>query len=201
MKNLLYILRKEKGLTQNVLADYLKMDRRNYNKLENLPMNKISSERIKNLAKFYNVSIDYLLNDGDENSNKHTIRIPVLGCIPAGIPVEAIEDIIDYEEISENLMGKGEFFGLQVKGNSMSPRIQDKDVVIIKKQDTAENGDICAVLVNGFEATLKQVKLTEKGLTLIPFNPDFSPISYSNEEIERLPVRIIGKVIELRAKF
>lgn len=200
MKNILYTLRKAKGFTQEDISKLLQMDRRNYQKMEICSMNKISSERLEQLARIYNVSVDYLLSDGKATSSKG-YRIAVLGSIPAGIPVEAVEDIIDFEEISPDLATTGIYFGLKVKGNSMQPRIAHNDVVIIRKQETAENGDICAVMVNGYEATLKQIKRDEKGITLIPFNSEYSPMYYTNEEIEKLPIKIIGKVIELRAKF
>ena len=83
----------------------------------------------------------------------------------------------------------------------MQPRIMNNDVVIVRKQPTAESGDICVVMVNGYEATLKQIKLTENGITLIPFNTEFSEMNYTSEDMEKLPIRIIGKVVELRAKF
>ena len=95
----------------------------------------------------------------------------------------------------------GEFFGLKVKGDSMSPRIQDGDVVIVKKQNTCETGDVCVVMVNGFDATLKQVKKDYNGIMLVPFNTEYKPMFYSNKDIEELPIRIIGKVVELRGKF
>lgn len=200
MKNILYTLRKSKNLTQEEVSKVINMDRRNYPRLETGDVSKIQADRLQALARLYNVSMDYLLSNGDIEGNK-VFRVAVLGSIPAGIPVDAIEDIIDFEEISREDAMSGEFFGLKVKGDSMSPRISHNDVVIIRKQDDAENGDICAVMVNGYEATLKQIKKSESGLTLIPFNNSYSPMFYSNEEIETLPVRIIGKVVELRAKF
>ena len=201
MKNVLYTLRKAKGLTQEEVSQVLQIDRRNYPRLESCTMNKVASDKLEKLSQLYNVSVDYLLSDGKGAMVKAGYRIAVLGSIPAGIPVEAIEDIIDFEEISPELALSGEYFGLKVKGNSMSPRISHNDVVIIRRQDNAENGDVCAVMVNGYEATLKQIKKDEKGITLIPFNTEYQPMYYTNEEIESLPIRILGKVVELRAKF
>lgn len=95
----------------------------------------------------------------------------------------------------------GEFFGLKVKGDSMAPRIQNGDVVIVRKQDNCETGDVCVVMVNGFDATLKQVKKDYNGITLVPFNDEYRSMFYSNKDIQELPVRILGKVVELRGKF
>lgn len=200
MKNILYTLRKEKGLTQEKVAKYLNTVHSSYNRMENNDVERISSDYLIKLAKLYNVSVDYLL--GQEQIKKEKgISIPVLGIIPAGIPIEAIEDIIDYEEIPQEMAKTGEFFGLKVKGDSMAPRIQNGDVVIVRKQDSCETGDVCVVMVNGFDATLKQVKKDYNGITLVPFNDEYRPMFYSNKDIQELPVRILGKVVELRGKF
>lgn len=200
MKNILYTLRKEKGLTQEKVAQYLNTVHSSYNRMENNDIEKISSEYLKKLSTLYNVSIDYLL--GQENNKKERgIQIPVLGTIPAGIPIEAIEEILDYEEIPQSMAQKGDFFGLKVRGDSMAPRIQSGDIVIVRKQETAESGDICVIMVNGFDATLKQIKRDYNGISLVPFNPDYKPMFYSNKDIEELPIKIIGKVVELRGKF
>ena len=201
MKNVLYDLRKDNNMTQDDVAKILNIDRSTYAKLESKNTSTISSDTLHKLATFYNVSVDYLLKNNKDYVEKTGFKIPVLGSIPAGIPVEAIEDVVDYEEISSSLAKSGEFFGLKVKGTSMQPRIMNNDVVIVRKQPTAESGDVCVVMVNGYEATLKQIKLTENGITLIPYNTEFSEMNYTNEDIEKLPIRIIGKVVELRGKF
>ena len=201
MKNVLYDLRKDKNMTQDDVAKILNIDRSTYAKLESKNTSTISSDTLHKLATFYNVSVDYLLKNNKDYVEKTGFKIPVLGSIPAGIPVEAIEDIVDYEEISSSLAKTGEFFGLKVKGTSMQPRIMNNDVVIVRKQPTAESGDVCVVMVNGYEATLREIKITENGITLIPYNTEFSQMVYTNEDIEKMPIRIVGKVVELRAKF
>lgn len=154
------------------------------------------------LSELYGVSTDYLLGkDSDISPKKTGVKIPVLGRVAAGIPIEAIEDIVDYEEIDEALAATGEFFGLQIRGDSMMPRICDGDVVIVRKQDTAETGDVAVVLVNGDSATVKRIKKEPGGLWLIPNNPAYDTKVYTPAEVERLPVKIIGKVVELRGKF
>lgn len=127
--------------------------------------------------------------------------INVYGHIAAGIPIEAIEDIVDQEQISENMAMHGEYIALQVKGDSMEPKISDGDTVIIRLQDTIENGEIAAVYVNGNDVTLKRVRMEENGIWLIGNNPAFTPIFYSKKQCAELPVRILGKMVELRAKF
>lgn len=129
------------------------------------------------------------------------VKIPILGKVIAGIPIDAVEEIIGYEEISDTMAKTGDFFALQIKGDSMEPRMNEGDVVIVKKQETVDTGDIAIVLVNGDEATVKKIKILNDGIMLIPFNSKYDPWEYTAEDIEKLPVKIIGKVVELRAKF
>ena len=128
-------------------------------------------------------------------------KIPVLGDVAAGIPIEAITDIVDYEELPISMASTGEYFGLRIKGASMEPRMREGDVVIVRKQDDVESGDVAVVMVNGDSATVKKIKKGPSGITLIPNNPVFDTMFYTNDEIQSLPVRILGKVVELRAKF
>lgn len=127
--------------------------------------------------------------------------INVYGHIAAGIPIEAIEDVVDQEEISEEMLKHGEYLALRVKGDSMEPKISDGDTVIIRIQNTIESGEIAAVYVNGNDVTLKRVRKEDNGIWLIGNNPAFTPIFYSKKECAELPVRILGKMVELRAKF
>ena len=132
---------------------------------------------------------------------KKAVAIPVLGSVPAGIPIAEIEDIIDWEEIPEHMARTGAFFGLRVKGSSMEPKISDGDVVIVRQQETVENGEIAIVRINGDEATMKRFYKSPAGVQLVGTNPTFTPLIYTPEQVETLPVRVIGKVVELRAKF
>lgn len=138
-----------------------------------------------------------------KNVSKKTkgVIVPILGRIPAGIPLEAIEDIIGFEEIPiEMTKGNKEFFGLQVNGTSMSPDYLDKDILIVEKKEDCDNGDDCIVMVNGEDATFKRVLKNESGIILQPLNNTFEPIPFTNKQIEELPVRILGVVVELRRK-
>lgn len=132
---------------------------------------------------------------------KKAIRVPVLGNVAAGIPIQAIEDILDYEEISEEVAHSGEFFALKIKGDSMEPEIRNGDIVIVKQQDDADTGDIVIALVNGDDATCKRLVKYRDGIRLMPINPAYEPMYYTRDEIIEKPVRIIGKVIENRRKY
>ena len=158
-------------------------------------------DKVQLLADHFGVSKTDLIEKRSTVSPVKSHRIPVLGSVPAGIPLEAIEDIVDYEDIPESMSRNGEFFGLRVNGESMVPVFNDGDTVIIQKQDSADTGDYVVAMINGGEATLKKLKRFDEGIILIPNNPEFFPVTYTNDQILSLPVRIIGKVVELRRKF
>lgn len=196
--------RKMAGLSQKEVAVTLKVSAPTVSDWESGNMYP-SAENLKKLSVLLNCPIDYLLNqdnffDGPPRSTGG-VWIPVLGKIAAGIPIEAIEDIEDYEEITKEMASHGEHFALRVKGDSMEPKISNGDVVIVCKQEDCETGDVAAVIVNGESATVKRIKKRPEGLMLIPSNPAYEPMFYSNEDVEKLPVKILGKVVELRAKF
>ena len=159
------------------------------------------------IARFFNVSVDDLcytrLGMPSENTkaDRHCVVIKVYGSVAAGIPLEMIEDIIDTEEITEDMARTGEFFGLKIKGDSMTPTICDGDIVIVRRQDDAESGDIVIATVNGDEATCKRLRKYKEGIELISVNPSYGTFEFSNEEIYEKPVKIIGKVVESRRKF
>ncbi len=191
--------REELGLSQDELAKRMGYkSRSSINKIE-LNLSDVPQKKIIDFAKALNTTIGYLMDD--HVSKSKGIKIPVLGRVIAGIPIEAIEEIIDYEEISESLAKSGEFFALQIKGDSMEPEMREGDIAIVRKQETAETGDIAIVLVNGDDATVKKVRMLDEGIMLIPFNAKYTPWAYTAEECESLPVRIIGKVIECRRKY
>jgi hypothetical protein len=165
---------------------------------------------VQKLADYFNVKKSDLdlrfanmskLQDTQDSHPIKAIKIPVLGDVAAGIPIEAVESILDYEEIDEELASKGEFFGLRIKGNSMSPRIQSGDVVIVRVQSDAESGDIVIAKVNGDDACCKRLQKHDEGISLISLNPEYEPMFFSKKDIADLPVHIIGKVVELRGKF
>ena len=130
-----------------------------------------------------------------------SLKIPVLGTVAAGIPISAVEDILDYEEIPLTWQNQGEFFGLRIKGDSMKPDINNSDIVIVKQQSTAYNGDVVIALVNGDDVTCKKFEKLDNGIMLISNNSEYSPMYFSNEEVITKPVVIIGRVVELRRKF
>lgn len=196
-------LREEKGLSQDALAKLTGYtDRSSITKIEKGQVD-LQQSKIELFAKALGTTSQDLVGwDTDSRySKKKGVTINVLGRVAAGIPIEAIENIIDTEEITEELARTGTFFGLQIHGDSMIPNICDGDVVIVRQQEDAETGDIVIATVNGTDATCKRLRKYKDGIELIANNPTYEPMDFSNQEILEKPVRIIGKVIELRRKF
>ncbi len=193
-------LRNSNNLSQAELAKKLNINRSSIGMFESNARTPTTDTLVR-YAQFFNVSIDYLMGTS-QNSNAEKYTIPVYASISCGNPFVADENIYDFEDVDIALKSQGEHFGLLCRGNSMSPEFKDGDVAIIRKQSNIDSGNIAAVRINGDEATLKIVKKSEQGITLVAINPDvFLPRFYSNEEIINLPVEIIGKVIENRRKY
>lgn len=201
----LKMLREEKGLTQKDLAEKLSLTPKAISFYE-LGSREPSGDALIRMAHILGTTTDYLLGNSTTKEADQKVgrgvRIPVLGRVVAGIPIEAVEEILDYEEITPELAATGEFFALKIRGHSMEPRMMEGDVVIVRRQDDVDSGDVAIVLVNGDEATVKRVKKQPEGITLIATNTSvYEPHFYSNKEISDLPVRILGRVVELRGKM
>lgn len=201
--NRLRRLRTQKHLTQADLGRLLNVHQTAISQWET-DRTRPDQELLGRLADIYSVSIDYLLGeDSKENSQEDTsFRVPVFGTIPAGIPIEAIEDIEGYEEMRPVAGYKNsEFFALRLSGDSMYPEYKSGDIVIFHAQETCDSGQDCAVMVNSEDATFKRVRMSEKGLTLQPLNPDFEPISFTRHDLKVETVRIIGVAWEVRRRL
>jgi repressor LexA len=172
-------------------------------KWENGEIENMKRDKIVLIAKALKVEPIYVLGiDDDQNIIKlPSNKIPILGSVAAGVPIECIQDIKGYVEIPDWLLKRGSYFALKVKGRSMEPEIMNGDIVIIRQQQTVENDEIGVVVVDGEEATVKQVKRSDNGIMLVPFNRDYEPKFYTAEQVESRPVSIIGKVVELRRAY
>ena len=200
MRNL-RILRQRKKMSQSQVAQYPGCERSTYAKYES-GSSEPSFEVLQKLSNLFDEPVEFLMGNVTSAPSRATgIKIPVLGDVAAGIPIDAITDIVDYEEIDAATAATGDFFGLRIKGTSMEPRMREGDVVIVRKQEAAVTGDTVVVMVNGNSATVKKIKYGPDGITLIPTNPAHDVQFYSAADVERLPVRVIGRVVELRAKY
>ena len=207
-------LRNSKGISQQGLADKVGVDRSTISRIENNEIDTTIDNAIK-IADALSINIDDLLckdlrfdNATVVDIDSDTVQIPVLGVIKAGVPIEAQENIVEYVDIPKDwLKGNKKFYGLKISGDSMFPKYNENDIVIFE-----QNGDYalanrkdCAVMVNGFDATFKNVTITESGITLTPFNlnnqDNYLPTFYNKEQIESLPVKIIGIAREKRTRL
>ena len=161
---------------------------------------KPSREALYLLAQLYGVTVDVLMG-GEQETQVGSVAIPILGEVAAGYPMFATENILGYEDIGADMATQGEYFALRIKGDSMLPRMRDGDIVIVRRQPSADDGQTVVVLVNGESATVKRLQVRPDGIMLIPSNPDFSPLFYSSKAVQSLPVTILGIVVELRAKY
>ena len=193
-------LTEEQGMSMSELARRVGTAKsaisRYFNGTREFPLNKVEE-----FASALHTTPDFLLGMEYEPQTSQGLQIPVLGNVAAGIPISAVEDILDYEEIPLSWKSQGEFFGLRIKGDSMEPRMESGDVVIVKQQSDANSGDTVIVLVNGDDATCKKLQKTDDGIMLVSTNPKYPPMFYSNDEIVTKPVVILGKVVELRQKY
>ena len=155
-------------------------------------------DKIEMLANYLGIQKSDLVEDRNKKSN----IINVYSSVHAGILSEMIEDIVDTEEISEKMASSDKtYFGIKVKGDSMSPKYIENDTLIVEKSSTCNNGDDCIVAINGNEAFLKRVYINENGITLQALNPNYEPLIYTNKQIKDIPITIIGIVRELRRKI
>lgn len=196
-------IRERKHLTQEDLADLTNIHRVTIAKYESGKIEP-SSNSLKKLAYALEVSVDEIVNDNAylKSMASVSIKIPVLGTIPAGIPLEAIEDIIDWEEIPADwTRGGKEYFALKVHGDSMYPRYEEGDIIILRRTNEFLHGKDCVVMVNSDEATFKRIKVVGDGIMLQPINPGYDSVIYSFDGVKRLPVKVLGVVVELRRKI
>ncbi len=208
-------LRNIKGISQQSLADKIGVDRSTISRIENGEIETTIDNAIK-LAKVLNVDLNELVakdliafdNASIIDISSDTIQIPVLGSIKAGTPIEAQEDILEYVDIPKDwTKGGKQFYGLKISGDSMYPKYNENDIVIFERIEdfvSAQKKD-CAVMVNGFDATFKNVTITENGITLVPLNinnsDNYQPTFYSEDQIKNLPVRIVGIAREKRTRL
>jgi repressor LexA len=205
--------REQKNLTQEEVAEYLNTTPQTISRYE-IGDRKTNQDILFKLAEYFKVSInDFFPPLSFDNANlvdisNDTIQIPVLGSIKAGTAIEAQEDILEYVDIpKEWTKGGKSYYGLKISGDSMYPKYNENDIVIFEHIEdfiSAQKKD-CAVMVNGFDATFKNVTLTENGITLVPLNlnnsDNYQPTFYDKDQISNLPVKIVGIAREKRTRL
>ena len=187
-------LRIKKNLTQEDVAKVIEVSARAIGLYESnkrdIPLSKV----IK-LADYFNVSVDYLLCK--DVTNTMLYNVPLYGSIPAGIPNWCEQCLEGYLPIDPNLMNIAnpeECFFLRINGESMNKIVANGSFALIRKQDNVENGDVAAILVDGFDATLKRFTQNDNIVVLTPVSTDdsFKPIII---DITKTNIKILGKYI------
>ena len=195
-------LRQQAEMTQEQLAKEIGTTKQTIYKYENSIITNIPSDKIQAMARVFGVSPLTVMGINAEGHSTHSdyFRIPVLGHVAARIPIEMIEDVVDWEDLPKEKFKEPEkeYFGLKIEGHSMEPQICNNDTVIVHKQPDAEDGQIVIAAVDGEYATCKRLKKYKDSIALVPINPDYSPLVFSSEEVKNEPVTILGVVLELR---
>ena len=195
----------------NLSKGYISMLEKNKNPSNGKPIAP-GLDTFRQIAKAIHVDADLLFTMVDKDqpvtllkemppANSTGVAIKVFDHIASGVIIEKNDNIIGLEHISESLAKSGSFFGLQINDDSMSPRICEGDIVIVRQQADAAEGDIVIVLIDGQDAICKRLHKYSTGIRLLPINQHYDPLDYSNEEIKELPVQIIGRVVENRQKY
>jgi len=193
-------LRERKNITQQELADDLKINQQQIARYEN-NQRQFKQDFLFTLANYFKVSINEFFPPTKYDNAEpiiNTVKIAIYGSIKAGIPLESQNDIIDYLEISKDIVKDRKIFGLKISGNSMTPKYEDGDIVLFEQTndiETYKNKD-CAVMINGTKSTFKKVIINENGIILQPYNMEYEMMIYSKEEVEKLPIVILGKAIK-----
>lgn len=199
MNNRIKELRLNKRVNQATLAEFVGVSQ---NTISYWEQGKYEPDMksLQKIADYFGVTTDYLIGRTPiPPSGGRWVK--VLGNVAAGIPIDAIEDVIDMEQLGPEYDAASEYVGLVIKGDSMEPVMSEGDVVIVRIQPDVDTGDTAVVFVNGDQATCKKIKKTPEGVMLLSTNPAYEPMYYTNAEIEALPLRIFGRVVELRKKF
>ena len=210
---LIYDRRTELGITQKEVADFVGVSEATVSRWESGHIDNMRRDRIAALSKILRLSPLAIMGIDDTDLSTRlpnmvsvdarTFRVPIVGRVAAGRPIVAGEEIIGYEYIDNKYSKDGhEYFGLRIVGKSMEPTIMDGDIVIVRRQNYVESGEIAIVLIDGEEATAKEVKESADGITLIGHNTAvYTPHFYSAQEVKNLPVQIIGRVVQSIRKF
>lgn len=161
-------------------------------------------DKIEMLANYFNIKKSDLIENKEKLNELGgpVITIPLLGSVKAGYNYMAQENWEGTVDVDKDIVkDHSDYFALKVKGDSMSPVLVEDDIVIIKKQEDFESGDIVVALINGDEATIKKGRKSDNSIVLQPLNPNYEPLIFTNEEMKSIPVKIIGIVKQLKREF
>ena len=198
-----------KSMTTNYVEDYIGVPH-GFMDTPAGPGGDLTDSQIQKMAILLDTTPEYLtcLTDDPRISadDRTGVKIKVFGDVAAGIPIQQIEnfdpeDADSWEEIERNIAKNGTYFALRIKGDSMEPRIRNGDRVIVRMQEFVESGQTAVIAINGDTATCKKVSYDERGgIFLLSNNAAYPPRYFTMEQIQNLPVRILGRVVEIRGE-
>ena len=209
LNNNVKYLRNEKNISQQRLADEIGVDRSTISRIENGEIETTIDNAIK-IADVLNVPLNVLVSKNLQFDNAEyvdtsdVIQIPVFGTIKAGIPIESQNDITEYVEIPKSwVKGGKKFFGLKISGDSMFPKYDDNDIVIFQQNNDLDlfNSKDVAVMINHTESTFKKIHVNEQGIVLQPYNSAYDFMMFSKEQVEQLPIKVVGVAVEKRTRL
>ena len=156
---------------------------------------------LQEIAKEYGVSTDWLLGVETEVIVPDMIDVPIIGRIRAGYPIETFQFDNGVVRIPKDYSPAGEFFALEVSGDSMMPLMMSGDIIVCEKRPQNKcNGEICVITVDG-ESTLKKLLVDSQGVTLIPLNPMYQQIHFTKREVVTKKLTVDGVVIQQIRRF
>lgn len=194
-------LRERKNITQQELAEELGMQQQQIARYEN-NQRKFKQDLLYKLADYFKVSINDFFPDTNYDNAipiDNMVYLKVYGSIKAGIPLESQNDVVENIPVPRDwFRGSKKIFGLRISGDSMSPKYQEGEIVIFEQVDDIElykNKD-CCIMINHTDSTFKKLLINDNGIVLVPYNTNYEMLSYSKEDVENLPIVILGKAIK-----
>lgn len=195
----IFKLIKENGITASKLSTDLNLSSgitSQWKSRKQMP----SISHLLKISDYFDVSVDYLLGKSEnkkatdiiDGAITNIVRVPIYGRVSAGNGCCAMDDIEGYELMPSDIVNGEKHFCLKVKGDSMFPKIEEGDSVLVQKQSTVDSGDIAVVLIDDEDGVVKKVVYDKNKITLISFNPYYPERVFQGEEVLRC--RVIGKV-------
>lgn len=193
LKDLIGYFKYTSNLSNADFASEIGVSQATLSRWESGEIKSLNTQTKERLNMFLDIDVDEYL--------KHDLVKPILGTVKAGYNLTAFENIEDYITVSSDDAKKGDYF-LRVTGDSMiDARIYPDDLIFVKEVDDVISNTIAVVMINGDEATVKRVIKKDETLILEAANPNVKPRYFSKDEVESLPVKIIGKVLYTRHNF
>ncbi|MBR2500443.1 MAG: LexA family transcriptional regulator [Clostridia bacterium] len=198
-------MRKNKDLSLQKIAEYLDVNRSSIMRWERGETSKIKLPMVEKLASLFDTSPQYLLTGSEREKEKENwyeenvkevgeeCSLPVIGQVCAGNGLFAEDNILRYE-FADSRYNRKDYFYLQVSGDSMSPKLDDGDLILVRKQSSIDSGAVGVFLIDGCDGVVKKVKYDKNYIELHSFNPYYPVRRFEGSEVQRISV--VGKVIE-----